>query len=90
MFPPPFTNEFENNVGLFTEIGRPILRDWGPDRKQVVYLILRRREKDEREKDEREKNKRGKGEEGECEGGRVREGLYRGEGGVREGGSKLG
>ena len=46
-------------------------------------FILRRREKGEREKD-----KRGKGEEGECEGGRVREGLYRGEGRVREGGSK--
>ena len=46
-------------------------------------FILRRREKEEREK-----NKRGKGEEGECEGGRVREGLYRGEGGVRESGSK--
>jgi hypothetical protein len=40
MFLPPFMNEFENIVGLFTEIGRPILRDWGPDRKQVVYFNL--------------------------------------------------
>ena len=29
----------KNNASLWSEIGWPILRDWGPDRKQVVYLI---------------------------------------------------
>ena len=30
----------KNNASLWSEIGWPILRDWGPDRKQVVYLTV--------------------------------------------------
>ena len=38
MFPSLFTHEFEYNASLWSEIGRPILRDWEPDRKHVIYL----------------------------------------------------
>ena len=31
--------KFENNESLWSEIGSPILRDWGLDQKHVVYLI---------------------------------------------------